>query len=356
MKTPSHSIHIRERKLKNGNISLYFDIYLGNGKRQYESLDIKFNPKNKTDRKNKYYIANEIKLKRDLEIINNDNGIIPYYKKKSNFVEYFEKLCKNKSNTENSWNNTLKKLKEFTKGNIAINNIDEIWLEEFKKHLLTKVSNNTANTYFSKIKACLSQAVKDKLINSNPSQNVKQIPIIDIERVYLTNDELKMLSKTDCQHNSVKLAFLFACNTGLRLSDIKKLTWENILFDENKIVTSQKKTKESLYLPLNQNAIEILEGIKNNKIQGFTVFELPCNTLIREHLKIWTARANINKHVTFHTSRHTFATISLTYGTDLYTVSKLLGHKKIQSTQIYAKIVDEKMKEAVNKLPKIDIS
>lgn len=351
------SVTVRKRKLKTGKISLYLDIYLGNKKRQYEFLGITYYPKNIADKRNKLNIAKEIANKREYELIVSDTGVISAYKKRSNFVEYFEKLANNTPKTEKAWKNTYKYLREFTKGNIAFNSIDENFLEEFKKYLLTKVSNNTAHTYFSKIKASLKKAVKDKILNRNIADNIKQIPKQGTKREYLTIDELSVLSKTPCKKDIVKLAFLFACNTGLRLSDIKRLNWSDILLSEKRLIVTQKKTKESLYLPLNNTALSILNKIKSNKIQNIdnTIFELSGDTTINKIIKDWVNKAHINKKVTFHTSRHTFATISLASGTDLYTVSKLLGHKNIQNTQIYAKIIDESMNKAVNNIPNIEI-
>lgn len=352
------TVKLRQKKLLSGEISLYLDIYLGNGKRDYEFLGIHFNSKDKVDKREKLAIANEIRVKREIELIASDNGIISTHKKRSNFVEYFEKISIEKNEIgQRTYVNTLYYLKEFTKGHIAFSSIDETFLEDFKSFLLTKVKNNTAHSYFSVIKASLNRAVKEKVIHKNVAQNVKQIPKKDAKRIYLTIEELNKLNKTECSNIQVKYAFIFSCNTGLRLSDVKRITWNDLLNDEKKLILTQKKTEESLYLPLNYTAISILSKIKNNKIQNINnnIFNLPSNSQINKTLKEWVNRANINKKVSFHTSRHTFATMSLTSGTDLYTVSKLLGHKDIKNTQIYAKVVDESMKNAVNNIPEIDV-
>lgn len=351
------SVKVRKRKLKTKKVSLYLDIYLGSGKRQYEFLGITYNPKNIPDKRQKLEMAKEIALKREYELIASDNGIVSSYKKRSNFVEYMEKIVDTKPKSEKAWRNTLKHLKEFTKGHIAFNSISEEFLEEFKTYLLTKVSNNTAHTYFAKIKASLNKALKDNIINKNIANNIKQIPRRDIKRTYLTIDELGILSRTPCKKDIVKYAFLFSCNTGLRLSDVKRLTWNDIIFNENKLIVTQRKTKESLYLPLNETALSILSILKSNKVINIDnkVFDLPGDVTTNNSIKEWVNKANINKRVTFHTSRHTFATISLSQGTDIYTVSKLLGHKNIENTQIYAKVINESMSKAVNSIPKIDI-
>lgn len=352
------SVKLREKKHKSGNISLYLDIYLGNGKREYEFLGIVYNPKNKPDKREKKEIANKIRVKRENELISSSYGLIPAHKRRSNFVEYFKKLADEAyEKSQRSYSNAYHYLYEYTNGNIAFGSLDETFLEEFKKYLLTKVSNNTAHSYFSVIKAALNKAYKDKIINYNPGDRVKQIPKKDTKREYLSLEEIKSLSVTECNNINVKYAFLFACNTGLRLSDIKRLTWNDILFDENKMIVRQKKTKETLYQPLSKSAIRILNNIKNNKVQNINnkVFDLPSDTQIRNDIIKWVKKAGINKTVSFHTSRHTFATISLSLGVDIYTVSKLLGHTDIKNTQIYAKVIDESKEKAIDKLPDIEV-
>ena len=222
---------------------------------------------------------------------------------------------------------------------------------------MTKVSQNTAHTYFGKIKAALKQAVKDKIIVRNPGDLVSQIKRQDTERTFLELGEIEKLARTPSPDHGVKRAFLFACITGLRVSDIKALEWNNI--KGGVLEFRQKKTKGFEYLHLSTMARQILTERPNSKIlnmQNTNIFNIPSPTQLGRVLKEWCKNAGIDKRVSFHSSRHTFATLALTQGVDLYTVSKLLCHKTIQATQIYAKIVDEKKKAAMELLPVIEIS
>ena len=357
-KSYKKSVKLRKRKLKSGNVSLYLDIYLGNKNRQYEWLGITYNPKNKPEKRQKMNMAQEIRAKREVELIAGDYDIIPAHKKRSNFVEYFEKLAEEfYEKGQRSYMNAFHHLKEYTNGNITFNAVNEVFLEDLKRYFLSKVSNNTAHTYFSVIKASLRKAYKEKIIHYNPASKVKQISKKNSQRVYLTLDEVKKLNQTECNDIIVKYAFLFACNTGLRISDIKRLHWDNISFEENKVIVTQKKTKESLYLPLSKSARNILHELMSNKNDNKSnkVFYLPSDGKIRKDIIKWVKDAGINKSVSFHTSRHTFATLSLSLGVDLYTVSKLLGHTDIKNTQIYAKVIDDNMQKAVDKLPDLDM-
>ena len=357
-KSYKKSVKLRQRKLKSGNVSLYLDIYLGNKNRQYEWLGITYNPKIKPEKRQKMNMAQEIRAKREVELIAGDYDIIPAHKKRSNFVEYFEKLAEEfYEKGQRSYMNAFHHLKEYTNGNITFNAVNEVFLEDLKRYFLSKVSNNTAHTYFSVIKASLRKAYKEKIIHYNPASKVKQISKKNSQRVYLTLDEVKKLNQTECNDIIVKYAFLFACNTGLRISDIKRLRWDNISFEENKVIVTQKKTKESLYLPLSKSARNILHELMSNKNDNKSnkVFDLPSDGKIRKDIIKWVKDAGINKSVSFHTSRHTFATLSLSLGVDLYTVSKLLGHTDIKNTQIYAKVIDDNMQKAVDKLPDLDM-
>jgi integrase len=348
------SVKLRKKKLSDGRISLYLDCYI-NGKRKYDFLNL-YLGKNRIENKEVLRLADNIRAKRELEIQHSEHGFIPSFKKRLNFVDYFEKQAKSKSPSEKAWSCSLKHLKDFTNGHIQFSAVNEEWLEEYKSYLLTKVSTNTAHMYFSKMKCALKQAVKDKIIIKNPAEFIDGIKTIESERCFLTQEEIQKLADTPCKDAEVKRAFLFACYTGLRLGDIENLCWQNI--QDNTVQFRQKKTKAPMGMPLTETSRELLYGFLNNvfPLPSNKVFNLPSRMQIVYVLRDWIKTSGINKSVTFHTSRHTFATLGLTSGVDLYTVSKLLGHKTISATQIYAKIVDEKLRNAVAMLPSIKVS
>lgn len=137
---------------------------------------------------------------------------------------------------------------------------------------------------------------------------------------------------------------MFSCFTGLRISDVMALRKENIV-GEN-IVLNQKKTLEPVIIPIGENARKFLED-------GGLPFRLPLNNTLNKHVKNWVKKAGIPKKVTFHIARHSFATLALSSGADLYVTSRLLGHTSVNTTAIYAKIVDEARKKAIDAIPKI---
>lgn len=237
--------------------------------------------------------------------------------------------------------------------------IDSEWLEEFKNYLLYEAKSksgkslaiNSCVSYFNKILATLKQAVKEEILIKNPADAVDPIKEEETVREYLTHSELKSLINTDYTKNTVKRAFIFACLTGLRFSDVQNLKWLDIKHEDNlgySIRFRQQKTKSVESLPITEDAYNIIQPRMGDHDSVF--IDLNYGNETNKLLRTWMKEAAINKDLTFHASRHTFAVLQLTLGTDIYTVSKLLGHKSIKTTEIYAKIVDQKKIEAVNKI------
>ena len=176
----------------------------------------------------------------------------------------------------------------------------------------------------------------------------------DNSRTHLSIEEIKTLINTPCKNTSVKEAFLFACFCGLRISDIKTLKWSDVKQETDGICICKKmiKTKQIVMVPLSENALVWMPNKGIAKMEDF-VFCLPSYFTINSQVKQWAKNAGLEKKITFHCSRHTFATTLLTMGADLYTTSKLLGHQNIKTTQVYAEIVNKKKIETVNLLDKI---
>jgi integrase len=178
----------------------------------------------------------------------------------------------------------------------------------------------------------------------------------DTHREYLILEELQKLAKTECTSPLLKKTFLFSSLTGLRWSDVSRLTWGQLKFSEAEgwaLHYTQKKTKKAEMLPVSDQAIMIL-GKKietDNPIFG----SLRYGTQMNKVLKEWIKDAGINKRITFHCARHSFATLQLSLDTDIYTVSKLLGHRHLRTTEIYAKVIDKKKIEAARKIPQIHL-
>ncbi len=246
---------------------------------------------------------------------------------------------------------------------LRFENIDLKLIEQFRQFLLTApargrkngvLSKNTASIYFSTFKAGLHQAFIDEYLTVDIASKVKNIPTDESRREYLTLGELNKLASTPCFHTVVKRAALFSALTGLRHSDIQKLRWFEIEETSKgyRLNFTQKKTKGVEYMPISKQAFDLC----GERREPFNlVFEgLPTPSGITYSLRKWIKSAGINKNITFHCFRHTYATLQLAGGTDIYTVSKMLGHTDVRTTQIYAKIVDEKKEKATDTI-KLDV-
>ena len=255
---------------------------------------------------------------------------------------------KSKSIYESTWKHLINIVDE----NIKIIDITQADILSFKNYLISlDLSKNSKRTYFNCLRGIIKYAYRNNFIRNDIMENIKSIKKQETKKVYLTEMEVKEISKVKnlntSKQKNVKKAFLFSCYTGLRLSDIMKLDYSMI--ENNKIHFRQKKTTSYEYLPLSKTALNLIKPIKK---EG-RVFDLPVRKAVNIYLKKIIKKTNIKKNVTYHTSRHTFATMCLTSGVDIYTVSKLLGHKSIETTQIYAQIIDDKKQEAVDKLPEL---
>jgi integrase len=228
-------------------------------------------------------------------------------------------------------------------------------MEEFKMFLLTApqggskkgpISQNTASTYFSIIKAGLKQAFIDEYLTIDISEKVKNIPTKESRREVLTIEEVNKLADTPCSNNILRRASFFSILTGLRHCDIKELKWGQIVRhnDSWRINFNQEKTDGVEYMPISDQAYELC-GERRDPDR--LVFEgLMDPSWINRPVKKWIEAAGITKHITFHCFRHSYATLQLTNGTDIFTVSKMMGHTNVKTTQIYAKVVDAKKEKA----------
>lgn len=377
-------VSLRQKKISKGRKSLYLDFYppiphpeTGDPtRREFLGLYILEKPKTPIDKQHNIEtlkIGESIRQKRE-NFLNKPEIYNQYEKEQLRlkelgekcFIEYFTELAnKRKASNHENWVSALNYLDSFTNGSLKFADLNQKFLENFKEYLLTTkskrsnkttLSQNSAVSYFNKVKAALKQAYKDGILQYDLNAKVKPIKAAETRREYLTLDELNKLVKTTCNDVLLKRAALFSALTGLRFSDIQKMTWSELEYINGQgyfLNFNQKKTKGVEVLPISEQAYSFTEGTENPKDmpQEKHVFEgLKYSAYHNKHLFQWIGAAGITKDITFHCFRHTFATLQLFNGTDIYTVSKMLGHKDLKTTLVYAKIVDEAKRTAANKI------
>ena len=290
-----------------------------------------------------------------------------YAREQIQILPYIQEVIKKReatltSGTMRVWANFLTKYQEFEgKDRLNFGAMNRAKIEEFtafiagyKSKKVEKLAANSQKTMIRCLQAVLNEAYKDEIIAFNPNHAIELPKGEQKQKEFLTLPELQTLYATDCKNDTVKRVSLFSALTGLRHSDCVNLHWENITGGKSpSIKFSQQKTKALVYLPISAEALELCGNRKNETdkvFEGVSSSQL-CNTVISE----WVKKAGITKDITFHCFRHTFATLQLTQGTDIYTVSKMLGHADVKTTQVYAQIVDEKKQKAANAI-KLNIS
>jgi integrase len=375
----SIKVKLRQKPISGNRQSLYLDFYppiphpeTGEPtRREFLGMylfDKAKNPIDKQHNKETLQLAEQIRQKRENHL--NKPEIYTGYEKEQlkikergekNFVEYFKSLAdKRKASNHDNWVSSYNYLETFTNGNLKFSDLNEMFCNEFKEYLLTTKSNksnkvtlsqNSALSYFNKLKAALKQAYKDGYLSTNLNASIEPVKQAETQRNFLTIEELNTLVKTECNNPLLKRAALFSALTGLRFSDIKNLVWGELEYIESNghfIQFKQQKTKGVEMMPISEQAYSLLGERKEPTDK---VFEgLTYSAYENKHLYQWIGAAGITKNITFHCFRHTFATLQLSKGTDIYTVSKMLGHRELKTTQIYAKIIDATKRKAADKI------
>lgn len=375
---PKEPIRLRQRTLANGNISLFLDMYR-DGKRSYEFLKLYLVPErtreDKEQNRQTMQLAQSIKAQRIVEMQNGEFGFKSKFAEDTLFFEFYRAMCEARHGEESNgnWGNWLSALRHLQRyehnERITFAEITPAWVQGFKDYLETaaytndghyvkdgivrKLSRNSKVSYFNKLRACLNEAFEKRIIAYNPMRGIDNFKTEEGKRMYLTIDEVRKLAQTPCRSEEVKTAFLFSCLTGLRRSDIAKLTWGEVHHQSGftRIIFRQKKTGGQEYLDITTQAAALMGERGADGERVFKWFNSPGST--NDIIRVWVANAGINKDITFHCGRHTFATMMLDLGTDLFTVSKLLGHADISTTQIYAKVLDKAKQAAVAAIPDV---
>lgn len=354
-------VALREKTLKDGRTSLYLDIYQ-DGKRTYEFLKLYTVPaRTKEERERNretLRIAQAIQAQRVIEIQEGTYGYKSTGKKMSVLDFFDETLDAQKGEysekTIRTWESCRKYLEEYGAGNTRLSAVTSAWVDGVAEHMRRAgLKEGSVWLMMTKVKCALHRAAAKDLIRESVISGVAKIKKETGERMYLTLDELRKLTAAECGNGEVKRAFLFSCLTGLRLSDVTALRWASIVTQDGmaRIIFRQQKTGGQEYLDISPEAERYL-GERGGAETA--VFDLPTAMTLAKYIDRWVAAAGIEKKITFHCARHTFATLMLSLDVDIYTVSKLLGHADIGTTQIYAKVIDKNKQKAVMKIPKIE--
>lgn len=361
-------VRIRFKKLANGSVSVYLAINV-NGRRTYDYLKLYLVPETdqtaKLQNRQTMEAVYAIKAQRILQITNGAAGIKKDLRNKMRLVDWLKiyqdrQVNKGKRGAKRWVRTMIFVIEGYDGGKYAtLADIDHQWLTDFMIYLMndyvtykkTKLTNGTVDNYLRCLKAAFNVAVEEGIMPTNPMLALDRSHLkgTTYEREFLSVEEVKKLIDTPCRRPDIKGAFLFSCFCGLRISDVRSLQWKHVVTAGGKMYLkiTQFKTRRPLSIPLSRQALRWMPERGNAEEDEYIFPPLSKNMTV---LDDWAKEAGINKHVTFHVSRHTFATMELTMGADIYTTSKLLGHTSVATTQIYAKVINSKKEEAVSLL------
>lgn len=356
MRIKDIAVHLRERELPSGRIELLLD-YTFNGKRTRKTtgLYLEAGKTRAIKSKNEEVRIAAAEKRKMLEDKLNGRSVEDDYLYFTLFFDYFKNYAdKKKEQTKEGYYSTLSLMNQYEKDkNITISEISPKWVEGFISFLRKNGrKQNTIVSHIRKLRACLNAAVLEGIIRESPTKKASLPKLEETNKSFLTPEELKLLASTEKRNRtSIKEAFLFSCMTGLRFCDVKALKWKNVVeLEDGRCALSfrQIKTGQQEFMPINDNAVKQMGERKENDTLVFG--NMSGETYTNKFLTKWINKAGINKHITYHSSRHTFATILLSRTRDLFLVSKMLGHRNIETTKVYAKLIYEDKQSAVDKL------
>lgn len=379
-------VEIKERKLTAGNRSLYLEYY-EKGFRKKENLHLYLVPDDAPNARKingqTYNKAREIQAQR---ILNPPSFESKKKKPEENekaktmtWLQWCDEYIQSAIDSENckkmiQHKEVVRKriaayLKQIRKPDILLKDVNRDTISGLFKYMREdyrnpgqikadggKLADFTLVLFEETVKAIFNKAVRDGLIPFNPVQDLakeERFHVPDKHREYLTTDELKRFLAVETQtqaEQTVQKAFGFSCMTGLRLGDMQRLRWSDIknIGEVQAVSIIQHKTKRLVTVPLNELALSLLPPRPDNGEDGiiFPLVKKPDN--VAKYVRRIKEKAGIEKDFTYHSSRHSAATLAITAGAELYSVSKILGHGSIVSTQVYASVNMEKKAEAVN--------
>lgn len=327
---------------------------------RYETLGMYIFAKPKTLTQKEYNAAvmaqaEAIRAMRVQAVINEEFGFLDKEKLNGDFLAYFYKEAQQRNN---SWMSCYKHFHTFVDGHCTFRQLNVDLCTRFREYLLNAkqldapdipLSVNSASNYYRKFRGMLAITLRDGCIREDINKHLERIEAKRNRIEFLTFEELYELSKTPCDIPVLKRASLFSCLTGLRISDVMKLQWPDIVPNikgtgYNMRLRTEKTEAEAIW-PLSPDAMELC-GLRE---EG-AVFKGLTRSMLNKPLKKWLTDAGITKHITFHGFRHTYAVLQLASGTDIYTVSKMLTHKHVTTTEIYLDLLDEMKQDTLGRI------
>ena len=238
--------------------------------------------------------------------------------------------------------------------NIQSTNPTPLTVSRFVDYLSSTSKGDGAASTYSRFKKAVAYAVKTGILKENPCSGIR-CPSSDDSLVkdILSEEEIRTLLQTHVRNGNeqIRKAFIFSLYTGLRFCDIIQLKYSDFDLLNKMLTFRQSKTRRQAHIPLREDLLLTIFGRNKETGTDSLVFKLPSHPTCMKELRRWTAAAGINKHITWHCARHTFATNILKNGADVRVTASLLGHRSLRYVERYTRVIDQSKMQAINSLP-----
>lgn len=396
---------LEQRLLADGQISLYLEYYLGrestpvldtNGNPVlYESGKMKGTPKYKIkhlrrkENLNLYLIASprtpidrnhnketlqlakKIRQEREQELLESKEGYRLKKDRKVNFLDYFQAYIDNYTKKDiRMMQIALQRFKDFLNdtpeykkfaSRIKPEQISRDMIEAFTEYLQSRSVGEGAKSIYQRFKKVIKYAIEHDVMMKNPCTGIViKVDEEILRKDILSLDEIQQLIATHYEHENpnIRRAFIFCLYCGLRFCDVKDLTFANVDYSNKLLKFEQNKTKghsanSGVIIPLNDGLLHLIGKPQQAENNNSLIFPLPSYEMCLKALKRWVKRAGINKHISWHCARHSFAVNILNNGANIKTVASLLGHSGLKHTEKYTRAIDSLKQDAINSLPEL---
>ena len=378
--------------LSDGRESLFLDYYFGyqmvysekldkqvakkDRKREFLKLYLWQAPRTPLERqqnKETLELAKKIRFERGQELLESVEGYRLKKERNINFLEYFQSYIDKYTKKDiRMLDVALKRFIDFLNDTPEYNKyakrikpeqITKDMVEAFTEYLQGRSVGEGAKSIYARFKKVIKYAIEHDVMLKNPCTGISiKVDDQQLKKEVLSPEEIQQLIATHYEHENpnIRRAFIFCLYCGLRYCDVKDLTFANVDFSNKLLMFEQNKTKghsasSGVVIPLNDGILKLIGKPSSPDKRDEVIFPLPSYEMCLKALGRWVKRAGINKHISWHCARHSFAVNILNNGANIKTVASLLGHSGLKHTEKYTRAIDSLKQEAINSLPELKL-
>lgn len=314
-------------------------------------------------------LARRIRWEREQEFLQNREGYRLRKERKVSFLDYCQQYIDSYTKKDvrmialarNRFSDFLSANSVLVPKQMTAEEITPDLIRRFVDYLHTRSKGEGAKTIFKRFKKIVKSCMEAGYLKSDPCKGIMCAADEDVlTKDWLTMDEVQQLIATHYPQENVMVrnAFIFCLYTGVRWCDVKDLAFANIDFSAKMLRFEQNKTKGHsskswVYIPLNDGLLKLVGQPPKGMGKEAPIFRLPSYESSSKSVKYWVKKAGIDKHISWHCARHSFAVNILNNGANIKTVSSLLGHSSLRHTEKYTRVVDKLKEDAINSLPEL---